>query len=501
MPHIDPEFVATRMAKFLHDVAAVQAGETLRRRGALVCVASPDRVVLVRAVDGAVVLDLTVDPSAVDDVLVALDPVLGRASAVLAWDGPTGKDVVEDLVRLSPQRDVYRFDEVRWVSAGAVFAGWHGEPSFLSGPVPQPRAKDRPIPGYRVLSRRFEEYLEGRTVQLPQRYAPQPQPLPGGTGDPVADARLIIQALRDVVDQTAPISPRALFPHPANPLPSALMPTDANAYARRMHNLAADLVRPVLEDPSWVILVPTIDDVGLPRRFVLLKVSDGTVGLDVAADPDAETGPTSYQAVLAKLDATMAELDVVRVAPVSQGFRVAAATAALWKPRTVWLAARRLLSREGGELRRELRQSVATGGLGLRTTSAGIAVWGPRSTRNAVLRLVHRDGELPTRREARGHRWMHADWHAADYAYQAWYADPPEQPPGSLDPVRTAATIAKDFSTNPQPLPGATGDAVEDARRILALLREIGAGTAPVSPRFPADEGKPEGMEDNRPRE
>lgn len=223
MPYVDPAFVATGMARFLHDVAAAEAGKSLRRPGALVCRADASgRVVLVRAVDGVLVLDLTVELAAVDVALVALDPVLGRASLVIAWDGPSGKDVVEDLVRLSPQREVYRFDEVRWGSAGAAFARWYGEPGYLSGPTPQPRIKERPIPGYRWLGRRFERSMEARAVRLPQRYAPQPQRLPDASGDPVADARLIIQVLRDVADRTAPVSPRALFPHAAPPLPSGM---------------------------------------------------------------------------------------------------------------------------------------------------------------------------------------------------------------------------------------------------------------------------------------
>lgn len=214
-------------------------------------------------------------------------------------------------------------------------------------------------------------------------------------------------------------------------------------HARRLHDSAVLMVRKVLGDPRTVVFAASLDDAGLPRRFVLLNASDDSIVLDVAADPEAEAGPASYAAVLEALDLTVTQHDLLRT------------------------------TRKGP----------------FRLTSADVVAWEPRSAKLAVRRLLHRDGGLLTGAESRRYPWIKADWRSAGLFYTMWYGDPAPAPTprrgAKLGAIPLTALLGKHFTATSQPLPGETGDAEADARRILAVLREIAAGTAPVSPHFP----------------
>jgi hypothetical protein len=222
---------ATSYARSVHDRAPDHAGQLLAKENAMVFSAAcddhgmPTRIAVIR-LDGSVAFETVVDERH-ELVLADLDTLVREAKLIwtnpigpvqiegidlIDWDRPTGMGAAIRLLNrdgsklTSAQARRYRWLHVAWRSAGSPYANWFAEP------LPQAEREPTTVgPVWSWVGKHFTTWLKERTDFAPELYQPRQQPLPGATGDPVADARRIVQVLRDVADRTAPTSPVALF--------------------------------------------------------------------------------------------------------------------------------------------------------------------------------------------------------------------------------------------------------------------------------------------------
>jgi hypothetical protein len=223
----------------IHDREPAAAERMLNLPNGVVCVAAvdasglPRRLAAVRLSDEDTLLDIEVEAGSYEAALRELKRVLLDAQVmwskrhkavsaegidVIEWNRESGQKAVCRLLnpdgsRLSnAQAKRYPWLHLAWRSAGGVYSRWYAEP------VPQHQLdqnREREARGEgrvsRWLGRRLDVVLKERTAYFPERYEPKSQGLPDATGEPVADARLVIAMLRQVAGRTAAVSPDAPF--------------------------------------------------------------------------------------------------------------------------------------------------------------------------------------------------------------------------------------------------------------------------------------------------
>lgn len=227
-----------------------------------------------------------------------------------------------------------------------------------------------------------------------------------------------------------------------------------------MHDRSREGARQVLDRPHSLVFVASCDDAGDPQRIVLLQTTNESVLFDAAVDPAAQTGPTSFDAVLAELHGVITSSGVV------------------------WSERRGIVEVQGIDL----------------------VEWDHPTGQRAALRLLNRDGALATDRQARDYPWLQLGWKSASWIFKEWYAEPTSQ--AELDLGRATAPeegrIARWvgekadeflkrhtdyypelYEPRHQQLPGVSGDPVADAHQVVQVLRDVATGTAPVSPLAP----------------
>ena len=220
---------AAQYARTVHERASEDARKLLAKPNAMVFSAAcddadaPTRIAVVRVADESVAYETAVG----SDTLAELDAFVLDAHLIWAkrkglveiqgidliqWDRSTGMDAAIRILNpdgsklTSAQERRYPWFLLAWRSAGHLYASWYAEP--------RPEDEREPVTEGSVsrwVGKRVDAWLKEHTDYAPELNEPRPQPLPGATGEPVADARRIIQVLRDVADQTAPVSPAVLF--------------------------------------------------------------------------------------------------------------------------------------------------------------------------------------------------------------------------------------------------------------------------------------------------
>ncbi|WP_460530737.1 hypothetical protein [Flindersiella endophytica] len=137
---------------------------------------------------------------------------------VVEWSRDSGQKAVCRLLnpdgsRLSDAHAKrYPWLHLGWRSAGGVYSRWYAEPMPQEELDQKREREERSESRFsRWLGRRLDVGLKDRTAYFPENYEPTFQELPNATGEPIANARLVIAMLRQVSERTAAVSTDAPF--------------------------------------------------------------------------------------------------------------------------------------------------------------------------------------------------------------------------------------------------------------------------------------------------